>query len=222
MFEKRKAAKQAEVEHQQVLANLRQMVETIPDAEGNVSMDSFARFIHAAKVAGVALNEHPDLRDPMLLGIAQNGYFIKVDHTLVLHDGETPLWETRAALLKEVTDHKYVGGSQGFSIPIGDHGVRYRVGQQRGHLVATGTHWTVGDQGALTLTDQRIVYHGDRKTLEFPLKKLATLSIYSDGLHLGVTTRQSTSTLRISDPIVFAGLIHAALDHLDKPITMVG
>jgi hypothetical protein len=76
-----------------------------------------------------------------------------------------------------------------------------------------GHHWEPADNGVLTLTDRRVVFHGARKTLEFPFTKLATLDAYSDAITLGVTSRQSTSTLSTGDPELVAGLIHAAVAH---------
>jgi hypothetical protein len=65
------------------------------------------------------------------------------------------------------------------------------------------------------------VYHGTRKTLEFPYKKLATLNVYSDALTLGVTTRQTTSTLRLESPVLVGGSIQAAMQWADRGLTFV-
>jgi hypothetical protein len=65
------------------------------------------------------------------------------------------------------------------------------------------------------VTDGRAVYHGGRKTLEFPFAKLATLKVYSDAIDLGVTTRQTTSSFGTSNGELIAGIIHAAISHQD-------
>lgn len=72
----------------------------------------------------------------------------------------------------------------------------------------------------LTVTDQRVVYHGGRKTLEFPFAKLATLNVYTDAIDLGVTSRQPTSSFRATDPELLAAMIHAAFDKRDQ-VTLV-
>lgn len=105
------------------------------------------------------------------------------------------------------------------SFPIGA-GVRYRVGQTRGRVVTIGAHLATADTGTLTVTDLRVVYHGARKTLEFPFKKLATLNVYSDAIDLGVTNRQATSSFSLHDPALVAGMTHAALDHADEGVTL--
>jgi hypothetical protein len=82
-------------------------------------------------------------------------------------------------------------------------------------MVTIGHHWAVADQGILTITDNRVVYHGRRKTLEFPFAKLATLNVYSDAVDLGVTSRQTTSSFGTSNGDLIAGIIHGAVSHQD-------
>jgi hypothetical protein len=67
----------------------------------------------------------------------------------------------------------------------------------------------------LTVTDTRAVYHGARKTLEFPFAKLASLNVYTDAIDLGVTSRQTTSSFRTSHADLIAGIIHGAISHQD-------
>jgi hypothetical protein len=55
-------------------------------------------------------------------------------------------------------------------------------------MVTIGTHWATADTGALTVTDQRVVYHGGRKTLEFLFTKLATINVYTDAIDLASPT----------------------------------
>jgi hypothetical protein len=105
-------------------------------------------------------------------------------------------------------------------VPLG-HGIRYRTGAVRGHMVTIGTHWATADTGALTVTDQRIVYHGGRKTLEFLFTKLATVNVYTDAIDLGVTNRQTTSSFGVGDPELIAGIIHAAVNHRENNVTIV-
>ena len=77
------------------------------------------------------------------------------------------------------------------------------------------------DSGALPVTDRRAVYHGGRKTLEFPFAKLATLNVYTDAIDLGVTSRQATSSFAVSDPELVAGMIHAAVNHADGEVNII-
>jgi hypothetical protein len=142
------------------------------------------------------------------------GQFIQAKTTLLLKQDETPVLDANVNLLKEVTDRRYQGSSQGLSIPLG-HGVRYRVGAYRGRMVTIGHHWETADSGHLTVTNKRVVFSGARKTLEFPFAKLASLHAYSDAVAIGVTTRQTTSTFGTTEPELIAGIIHAAVAHPD-------
>ncbi len=134
----------------------------------------------------------------------------------MLKPTEVAFVDERADLLKEVTLHQYKGGSRGVSVPLGHSGVRVRAGGFRGHMETVGTEWKTADTGALTVTNQRVVYHGGRKTLEFPFAKLATLNAFGDGLELGVTSRQSTSTFRGVDGAFVAAMIRALFVALGK------
>lgn len=220
MFHKHKARKLEAQHRQEAITKLRGMAASLPDADGVVSVDGFRDFFEVVADNHIALRDFPDIRNPVLLGLAQGGYFLRSDTALILKKDEAALWDEPAALLKEVTDREFRGASQGVSIPIGG-GARYRVGAMRGHMVTIGTHWTAADSGTLTVTDRRVVYHGGRKTLEFQFAKLATLNVYKDAIDLGVTNRQSTSSFRVDDPALVAGMIHAALDHADSKVTII-
>jgi len=220
MFERRKVAKLEANRNREAIEACRSQVAQLPDSNGVISIDAFQTFMQSATDAHVDLDSVPGAITALRLGLAQGGCFIAIDTALLLKKDEGALWEARADLLKEVVDREFRGGSRGVSVPLGG-GVRYRVGAVRGHTVTVGTHWATADVGVLTVTDQRVVYHGGRKTLEFAFAKLVTLTVYSDAVDLGVTNRQSTSTLRVGDPELFAGILHAALDHRDAGVTLV-
>jgi HIRAN domain len=144
------------------------------------------------------------------VGMANRGQFVgRPDSQLLLKPDEDAYVEVAARLLKEVVDREFRGGSRGVSIPLG-HGIRYRTGAMRGHMVTVGTHWQTADSGLLTVTNKRAVYHGARKNLEFAFSKLSTLSTYSDAITLGVSSRQNTSTIALAEPEFVADMIRAA------------
>jgi hypothetical protein len=220
VFGNRKARKQEQAERHAAVDRLRGMAETLPDENGEVSPERFQRFLQVVIDNDISLSDYPDIRDPVLLGLAAGGCFLQQNSTLILHGDEVAIWETTAQLLKEVASKQFRGGSQGLSIPLG-HGVRYRVGQVRGHVDTIDTHWETADSGPLTVTDRRIVFHGRRKTLEFLFAKLATLNVYADAIDLGVTNRQTTSSFRLHDPELVAGMIQAALARVDDEVTVI-
>jgi hypothetical protein len=211
LFHKRKEQKLQAEQHARDQADLRQKLSEVMDAGGVIGVDGFREFVDFAGAREI----DPDIAKDVRIGLAAGGVFLpSKETTLILKKDETSLLDTPVNLLKEVSDREFRGGSQGVSIPIGG-GARYRVGAIRGHMVTIGHHWAVADQGQLTVTDRRIVYHGGRKTLEFPFAKLATLNIYSDAIDLGVTSRQTTSSFGTSNSDLIAGIIHAAISHQD-------
>jgi hypothetical protein len=233
MFEKRKAAKlaaeeqrqaaEAEAEkHRQAIESIRARAAQLPDADGVVPVKPFEDFVDFVSENKVEWTSIPDVLTELVVGLARGGAFLPQPHaTLLLKNGEHALSEVPAELLEEVTDRQFQGGSHGVSVPLG-HGVRYRTGAVRGHMVTIGTHWATADTGKLTVTDQRIVYHGGRKTLEFLFTKLATLNVYTDAIDLGVTNRQSTSSFRTPNPEMVSGVIHGAVSHVGTGVTIVG
>ncbi len=219
MFQKHKEKKLHEEHQHEAISELRDLVARLPNSDGVISTDGFREFIEFVTAHDIDLNAVPDTRRDVRLGLAQGGLFLETETSLLLKRDETPILDVGVNLLKEIADRRYQGGSQGVSVPLG-HGVRYRVGEYRGHMVTVGHHWEPADHGQLTVTDKRIVFHGARKTLEFTFAKLATLNTYSDAIALGVTSRQATSTFGTPEPELIAGLIHAAVAHQDDVTIM--
>jgi hypothetical protein len=111
--------------------------------------------------------------------------------------GEIVHYECEATLMKEVAVRQYQGGYQGFSIPIGKTGVRYRAGASRGHSVQVGTQLQVADTGVLSITNKRAVYAGTRKTVDMTYSKLVNLSVYADGVQFHLSNRVNAPLFRI-------------------------
>jgi hypothetical protein len=104
-----------------------------------------------------------------------------VQSPLILKRGERACWVAPATLERQQTRRQWVGGSQGFSFPIGHTGIRYRVGSFRGHPV----QWeqlTKLDSGTLVVTNQRLAFVGSLKSITVPLAKVIHVETYTDGL----------------------------------------
>jgi hypothetical protein len=157
-------------------------------------------------------NASPGLLDHIVIAEA-NGDLLPVldDSRVILKKGEVAHWQCTAALMKDVTQREFRAGYQGFSFPIGKSGIRYRVGGARGHSVVTGHQLQVVDQGTLVVTSARTVYMGAAKTQEFSYAKLVGLDVFTDGVRLHVSNRQTASLFRVPNGEVLAALIHAAM-----------
>lgn len=125
----------------------------------------------------------------------------------VLKKGEIAHGEFSAALMKEVVRREYRGGSSGVSVPIG-FGMRYRTSSFRGKSVVVGTELVTADSGEFVVTNQRALFVGTKKTLEFRFDRLVGLEQFRDGLRLNVSNRQAASLLKIPRmPAMAAALI---------------
>jgi hypothetical protein len=133
---------------------------------------------------------------------------------IVLKRNEIAHLETEANLLKEVLIREYKGGSRGMSFRIA-RGVSYRVGSHRGQIQVVGSELQVAATGILTVTSQRAVFAGDRKSQEVRYDKLLSLNVYSDAVQFHVSNRQNPSTFRVRSGPMVAAAVNGAVQRLE-------
>jgi sRNA-binding protein len=137
---------------------------------------------------------------------------------LISKKGEIVHIELIAELQKEVTlsHREFAAGGAGVSVRIAK-GVRVHTGGVRGqgYTVYDGTELQTEDTGILAVTSQRLVFLGQRKTLEIPYAKLAGLNVYSDGFVVSATNRQRTLMFVGFDGPVAAAYANAAASSLE-------
>jgi hypothetical protein len=132
----------------------------------------------------------------------------------VLKPGERPLLVLSGAGLFEPRSAggHWVGRSKGFSIPVPDTRMRFRVGSNRGHYVRAPEEPTLIDHGTATITDRRAIFTGTRQVREWSWAKL--LGITHDAARcataIQVSNRQKVSgiTYKGGDP----EQVHLAFD----------
>ncbi len=125
-----------------------------------------------------------------------------VDSPLVLHSGERAYLSVPATLARYATRTHYVGGSSGFSFPIGHTGIRYRVGAFRGHPVQHQA-LTKLDAGTFVLTNQRVAFIGHSKSTNTALGKLMHVEVFTDAISVFQEGRENP------DFYLMAGSRHA-------------
>ena len=137
------------------------------------------------------------------------------DNQLVQKAGELVLW-SGSAVFHEAgrTPSRYVGSSQGFSIPI-VAGVRYRVGSTRGTLIPGEEMQMEKEVGLVKLTNQRLIFAGSANAAEWQFAKFlsAGTNPARNDFIFAVSNRKKTSGLRFSneDGIAFSRLLALAL-----------
>ena len=115
---------------------------------------------------------------------------------LMAKKGEVVHLETAAGLMKEVVQREWRSGSGGVSFKIAP-GVRYRTGQTRGRSVVVGSQIVIEDSGVLSVSSQRAVFIGSRKTVECAYSKLVNVEVFTDGIQFHVSNRQKPTLLRL-------------------------
>jgi hypothetical protein len=137
------------------------------------------------------------------------------DNQLVQKAGELVLW-SGSAVFHEAgrTPSRYIGSSQGFSIPI-VAGVRYRVGSTRGTLIPGEEMQMEKEVGLVKLTNQRLIFAGSANAAEWQFAKFlsAGTNPARNDFIFAVSNRKKTSGLRFSneDGIAFSRLLALAL-----------
>lgn len=114
---------------------------------------------------------------------------------LQLKSGETPYMIMEGAGLVEPRREptKWVGGSQGVSFRVAK-GVSYRVGATRGHVVQGEEKPKLIDTGTVVISDQRILFVGGKRTVEWAYPKLLGFSLDDDEMAIfNVANRQKAS-----------------------------
>lgn len=122
------------------------------------------------------------------------------DSRVLLRNGEIDYFTASGNLLEErVIGRRMVGRSHGISIPTPIRGVRYRVGQSSGQMVSERGIVPVSD-GQFTVTNKRLVFSGDKKSVNAEFAKILDIEFFTDGLRFSLATRQTPVTVHFDDP----------------------
>jgi Protein of unknown function (DUF2510) len=156
--------------------------------------------------AATRARNRAELRDAVvkLTALAEGQDQPDPDWPLVLKHGERLFSEVRGAGLFEPRREAghWEGRSAGVSVPVGDTGLRVRVGKSAGTYVQGVEKPTVIDTGNASITSERAVFQGDKYTREWDYSKLIGVVHYSDhpATAIQVSNREKTSG------IVYAGV----------------
>lgn len=134
-----------------------------------------------------------------------------VSTNLVLKRAEVAVASVSATLSRYRTKTQYVGGSQGFSIPLG-HGIRYRVSSFRGQPIQVESLATV-DQGNLVVTNQRLVFLGAKRDVSIPLAKLLQIEAFSNAVAIGREGKESRDIYLVANPAYVTLFLQWVVSH---------
>lgn len=122
-----------------------------------------------------------------------------IQSPLILKRAEQACLAVAATLARQQMRRQWVGGSQGFSFPIGHTGIRYRVGSYRGHPVEQQSLGKL-DSGTLVVTNQRVAFIGSTKSTSLAFAKLLHVECYSDALAIFQEGRENPNYYYVGQP----------------------
>ncbi|MGH7860868.1 MAG: hypothetical protein ACRENM_04230 [Candidatus Dormibacteraceae bacterium] len=137
------------------------------------------------------------------------GQWPSVSSPALLRPGEKAYFESDAVLARHRTSTHYSGRSQGFSIPLGHTGIRYRVGSFSGHPVQQDVIADL-DSGQVVITSQRVVYVGQQRSVSIDLAKLVSIQAYTDAVAVFHQGKEAPDLFKLHAPHQFVFWVNAA------------
>jgi hypothetical protein len=152
-------------------------------------------------------HDAPDLVLKYTVALANAGRLSTIANVgVLLKKGEVAHLDVAARLLKDVqhTVRRY----SGFSFRI-VRGVYYHIGES--HPIATNAIREI-DVGSLTVTSNRVVYTGNRESLEIPYSKLLAVKVFTDAIEFNLSNRKNAALFRVANGFghVVAATVNAA------------
>ena len=130
--------------------------------------------------------------------------------TIIMNNDEQCHFYAGANLLEERMVRNHVGGSVRIM-----RGVWLRQGQAESHGEIRHI-----DYGGLLLTNQRLIFDGGRKKIEYKLPKILSVTEYADGIQIGSTSRKKSQIYAVDEPHKWTTYIQMAINknkELKKP-----
>jgi hypothetical protein len=129
---------------------------------------------------------------------------------VLLKKGEACHYEDNAWLLGERSDTVFYSWGESYSVEI-CAGLDYTVGSFVGKPVTR--HKITGvDHGTFSVTNQRLVFSGRKRTVSVPIESVATFKLYSDAIAINSEKAEETIGLRISDPELIGAILSNLLN----------
>lgn len=88
-------------------------------------------------------------------------------------------------------------------------GLSIRMGQAESHQEMRHI-----DNGALSLTNKRLIFSGDKRSSNIDLKKVINITIFSDGFKVNIENKQKPQFFAISDSEFWNALLTGAMKHI--------
>jgi len=134
---------------------------------------------------------------------------------IVTQKDEKIYWIEPSSLLEEkVVDRRYKGGSRGVSFRI-MKGVNYRIGGHKGHYEVEKRNVEVSS-GNLIITNKRIIFSGDKKSLSTKLDKIIDINLFTNGLQFSEINKNKPRLLSFEkkgNQEIIGAILSSAINH---------
>jgi hypothetical protein len=193
----------------------------------DVMAEADLRFLLAvSQKYGLSQSTSPELRDTIIrIGMKEiiqsweRGEVPRKDCTgLVLQKSEVCHWEEGAGLRVQRNQREYVGGYSSVSVPVPlVRGVRFRVGGFKGHPI-DHTVLEDGGTGVLHITNQRVCFTGQQRSVAIPFKKMISVSGFENGFIVQTSNEKKPGIFVVRHPELTAHLLNLAAASPDEEI----
>ena len=155
-------------------------------------------------------------RDEKLLHLASGNFkdLPKLPNEM-LDRGEVAYLREQSVFSEPRAVRVYHGGSRGVSLPTGIKGVRFRVG---GFGARAESHQEMRaiDQGTITLTNKRLIFHGGLRTSVIKLNKIVNVTSFTDAFQINKEGKQKPEVYAVEDGEIWANAVAGAIRNLKK------
>lgn len=125
------------------------------------------------------------------------------------------LYEAPVTLMEERTrSYTYRSQSMGFKIKV-TKGVYLTPRVGGGSIKKTETKIEKIDNGELYLTSKRLVFIGEKKTVNIPLKKIFAIEPFVDAIKIGQEGKQKAEYFATENPLKWAVYLRAAITKIE-------
>jgi hypothetical protein len=142
----------------------------------------------------------------------------KACNGLVLQKSEICHWEEGAGLRIQKTKREYVGAFSSVSVPVPlIRGMRFRVGGFKGHPI----DYTVledGGTGLLHITNQRVCFTWQQRSVAIPFKKMISVGGFESGFIVQTSNDKKPGIFIVRHPELTAQLLNLAASPPEEEI----
>ena len=135
---------------------------------------------------------------------------VQINSNIILKKNEIIHLSTSTSLIEERKKRKYHSGRVGFRVAKG-----VWIGGTQGYSESYSVMEPI-DAGEIILTNQRLLFNGEKFSRNYLLKKILSLQRYKDAIEISVENRQKLQIFKVDDSEKWDIFIRTAIENLEK------